>query len=71
MDQLEKTIRKSFATLEAFKNAQFEMERAQLLDRIHYLEEKVRDQQKRLELHDVLKNGGRLACDNKLEAKLK
>ena len=64
-------ILKSFRTFEEFKNAEFEMERAQLLDRIHYLEQKVRDQQKRLELHEVLKNGGRLACDNKLEAQLK
>jgi hypothetical protein len=71
MDQLNKTIQESFATFEAFKNVQFEMERAQMLDRIRHLEQKVKDQQKKLELHETLKHGGRLACNNRLEAKLK
>ena len=71
MDQFNKSIQESFATFEAFKNVQFEMERAQMLDRIRHLEQKVKDQQKELELHQVVKHGGRLACNNRLEAKLK
>jgi len=71
MDQLEKTIRESFATFEAFKNVQFEMERAQMLDRIRHLEQKVKDQQKELELHQTVRHGGRLACNNTIEAKLR
>lgn len=71
MDQLEKTIQESFATFEAFKNVQFEMERAQMLDRIRHLEQKLKDQQKELEFLRVLNHGGRLACDNTLEAKLR
>ena len=71
MDQFNKSIEESFATFEAFKNVQFEMERAQMLDRIRHLEQKVKDQQKELELHQIVKHGGRLACNNRLEAKLK
>ena len=71
MDQFNKTIQESFATFEAFKNVQFEMERAQMLDRIRHLEQKTRDQQKELEFHRALSHGGRLACDNTLEAKLR
>jgi len=71
MDQFNKSIQESFATFEAFKNVQFEMERAQMLDRIRHLEQKVKDQQKELELHQIVKHGGRLACNNRLEAKLK
>ena len=71
MDQFNKTIQESFATFEAFKNVQFEMERAQMLDRIRHLEQKLKDQQKELEFLRVLNHGGRLACDNTLEAKLK
>jgi hypothetical protein len=65
MDQFNKTIQESFATFEAFKNVQFEMERAQML------EQKLKDQQKELEFLRVLNHGGRLACDNTLEAKLR
>jgi len=71
MDQFNKTIQESFATFEAFKNAQFEMERAQMLDRIRHIEQKLKDQQKELEFLRVLNHGGRLACDNTLEAKLR
>lgn len=71
MDQFNKSIQESLATFEAFKNVQFEMERAQMLDRIRHLEQKVKDQQKELELHQTVRHGGRLACNNRLEAKLK
>jgi len=71
MDQFNKSVQESFVTFEAFKNVQFEMERAQMLDRIRHLEQKVKDQQKELELHQAVRHGGRLACNNTLEAKLK
>ena len=71
MDQFNKTIQESFATFEAFKNVQFEMERAQMLDRIRHLEQKLKGQQKELEFLRALNHGGRLACDNTLEAKLR
>ena len=42
-----------------------------MLDRIRHLEQKVKDQQKELELHQTVRHGGRLACNNTIEAKLR